>query len=107
MKLIEITDKLQEAIEKYINVDLDKTADLSEILRTLDTCLSYLVHVEHEYRIEYNNIHTNSQERTEAGKTREAERLCPELNYLKKILRHYGETQKSLRTQISLRKRND
>ena len=105
--LIEITDNLKAALDKYQSVSLDDVLELSEILRTLDVNLSYLVHVRDEYYNQYQSIYFNSQAKTEAAKGRESEFKVPELDLVRKILRHYGEVQKSIRSQISLRKSQD
>lgn len=105
--LEEISSNLQCAIDDYDNLPLDDVMKLSEILRVLDVNLSYLVHVRDEYYQKYQSVYFNSQSRTEAGKAREADYKVPELDLVRKILRHYGETQKSIRSQISLRKQND
>ena len=105
--LLEITTDLMGAIDKYDSLPLDDVRELSEILRTLDVNLSYLVHVRDEYYRKFKSIYFNSTAKTHAGKDREAEQLVPELDKIRKILRHYGETQKSIRSQISLRKSFD
>jgi len=108
MKTIsEITTNLQQAITRYEDLPLDDVKELSEILRILDVNLSWLVHVRDEYYNKYQSVALNSQASTEAGKQREAEQKVPELDLVRKILRHYGECQKSIRSQISLRKNID
>lgn len=107
MNLNEITDNLIKAVDRYAELPLDDVLELSEILRTLDVNLSHLVHVRDEYYNKYQSVYFNSTARTEAGKGREADYKVPELDLVRKILRHYGETQKSIRSQISLRKTND
>ena len=105
--LEEITSNLQCAIDEYDNLPLDDVMKLSEILRVLDVNLSYLVHVRDEYYQKYQSVYFNSQSRTEAGKAREADYKVPELDLVRKVLRHYSNTQQSIRTQISLRKSHD
>ena len=69
--------------------------------------LSYLVHVRDDYYKEYQKVYFNSSERTEAGKGREADRQVPELDLVRKVLRHYTNLQQDIRSQISLRKNID
>lgn len=101
MDIIEITNNLQKAVERYENVPLIDTNELSEILRILDVNLCYSVQLRHEYYTKFQSVYFNSQAKTEAGKGREAEYKVPELDLVRKVLRHYGEFQKSVRTQIS------
>jgi hypothetical protein len=105
--LTEITTNLQESLNRYENLSLDDVKELSEILRILDINLSYLVHVRDEYYNKFQSVYFNSEAKTHAGKERESEQRIPELDLVRKILRHYGETQKSIRSQISLRKAQD
>jgi hypothetical protein len=105
--LTEITTNLQQAVDRYESLNLDDVLQLSEILRTLDVNLSYLVHVRDEYYKKYQSVYFNSQAKSGAAKDREAEHLVPELDLVRKVLKHYGEVQKSIRSQISLRKKHD
>jgi hypothetical protein len=105
--LEEIMENLQGALTKYENLPLDDVNQLSEILRTLDVNLAFLVHVRDEYYHLYQSTYFNSNVPTNAGKEREAMREVSELDLVRKILKHYGETQKSIRSQISLRKNQD
>lgn len=105
--LEEITSNLQRALDLYENLPLDDVKDLSEILRILDVNLSYLVHVRDDYYNLFQEVYFNSESGTHAGKHRYSEQQVPQLDLVRKILRHYGETQKSIRSQISLRKTQD
>lgn len=105
--LEEITANLICAVEEYDNLPLDDVLKLSEILRVLDVNLSFLVHVRDEYDKKHKHILMSSDAKTEAAKQREADYKVPELDLVRKVLRHYGECQKSIRSQISLRKQND
>ncbi len=105
--LTEITTNLKQAIDKYETLNLDDVLQLSEILRTLDVNLSYLVHVRDEYYNKFQTIYFNSAGGSDAAKKRESEHKVPELDLVRKILKHYGDCQSSIRSQISLRKRND
>ena len=105
--LQEITTNLQGAIDKYETLNLDDVLQLSEILRTLDVNLSYLVHVRDECYRKSQSIYFNSAGGSDAAKRRESEYQVPELDLVRKILLHYGEAQRSIRSQISLRKKQD
>ena len=105
--LNEIATNLQSAIDKYENLDLDDVLQLSEILRTLDVNLNHLVHVRDEYYKKFQSVYFNSSGGSDAAKRREAEYQVQELDLVRKILKHYGDTQSSIRSQISLRKKND
>lgn len=108
MKILqEITTNLQGAIDNYETLDLDDVLQLSEILRTLDVNLSYLVHVRDEYYRKSQSIYFNSAGVSDAAKRRESEYQVPELDLVRKILKHYADCQSSIRSQISLRKKND
>jgi len=105
--LTEITSNLIGALDKYESLPLDDVRELSEILRVLDVNLSYLVFVRDEYYNKFQSTYFNSEAKTHAGKERESEQRVPELDKIRKVLRHFGETQKSIRSQISLRKSQD
>ena len=107
MELTEVLKNLNKAVERYQNISLIETNELSEILREIGCNLSYLVQLRKEAYQDFQFAKLNSKENTEAGKTREAEFKVPELDEIRKILRHYSELQKDIRTQISLWKNND
>lgn len=105
--LDEITASLIGAVERYEALPLDDVKQLSEILRILDVNLSYLVFVRDEYYRSFQSHYFNSKSKSEAGKQKEAEMRVPELDLVRKILRHYSDMQGSVRSQISLRKKVD
>lgn len=106
MKTIkEISDNLISAINTYENLPLDDTNTLSEILRILDVNLAHLVFVRDEYYKAFQSVYFNSKGVSSAAKEREAEMKVPELDLVRKILRHYSDIQGSIRSQISLRKK--
>lgn len=105
--LEEILNNLKGAIAKYEDISLDDVKELSEILRTLDVNLSYLVFVRDEYYRSFQSVYFNSKAKSEAGKQKESEMRVPELDLVRKILKHYGDCQTSIRSQISLRKKQD
>jgi len=105
--LEEITSNLLCVVDEYDNLPLDDVKQLSELLRVLGVNLSYLVFVRDKFAKYYHNVYFNSQERTEAGKNREADRKVPELDLVRKVLRHYTNLQQDIRSQISLRKQID
>ena len=104
-QLNEITNNLIAAIDTYEQLPLDDVNELSEILRILDVNLCHLVIVRDEFYRKYQSIYFNSKAGSSAAKDREAEMLVPELDLVRKILRHYSDTQGSIRSQISLRKK--
>jgi len=103
--LEEIKDNLIAAVDTYESLDLDDVMQLSEILRTFDVNLNHLVIVRDEYYKKFQSVYFNSKAPSSAAKTKEAEMLVPELDLVRKILRHYSDTQNSIRSQISLRKK--
>ncbi len=105
--LNEITDNLKSAVGRYETLPLDDVKELSEILRILDVNLSYLVFVRDEYYRSFQSVYFNSKAKSEAGKQKEAEMRIPELDLVRKVLRHFADVQGSIRSQISLRKKND
>lgn len=107
MSLEEVLDSLNNVVERYQNVPLIEVLYLSEILRDLGVNLSYLVMLRKHYYNEFQNIVYNSNGTSQAAKIKEAEHKVPELDEIRKILRHYSELQKDLRTQISLYKNED
>lgn len=105
--LEEILNNLREAVERYENVPLIETHELSEILRIVGVNLSYLVGVRKHYYHKFQSVVFNSTAKSTSGKVKEAEYKVQELDEVRKILAHFGELQKDLRTQISLHKNND
>jgi|SRR3990172_2123721 len=105
--LKEITDNLISSIDTYEQLPLDDVLHLSEILRILDVNLCYLVIVRDEYYRKFQSVYFNSKATSNSAKEREAEMLVPELDLVRKILKHYGDCQSSIRSQISLRKKID
>lgn len=107
MTLIEVTNNLSEIVERYQNVPLIETYTLSEILRDLGCNLSYLVTLRKEYYTKFQSVYFNSASTTHAGKEREAMQKVPELDEIRKILKHYGDLQSDIRSQISLWKNHE
>jgi len=107
MQLEEVLQNLNRAVLSYQNVPLIDTHQLSEILREVGCNLSYLVQLRNEYYSKFQSTYFNSQAKTEAAKNREAEYKVPELDLIRKVLRHYGALQQDIRTQISLHKKQD
>ena len=103
--LKEITDNLIESIDTYESLPLDDTHTLSEILRTLDVNLAHLVFVRDEYYKAFQSVYFNSKGTSSAAKEKEAQMKVPELDFVRKILMVYGNVQSSVRSQISLRKK--
>ena len=106
MRLEEVLQNLSEIVDRYQNVPLIETHVLSEILRDLGCNLSYLVQLRKEYYGKFQSVIFQSNGTSQAAKLKEAEFKVPELDEIRKILRHYSELQKDLRTQISLYKQD-
>ena len=107
IKLEEVLNNLNEAVLSYENVPLVEVYQLSEILREIGVNLSYLVQLRKEYYHEFQSVIFNSRGTSQAAKIKEAEFKVPELDEIRKILRHYSALQQDLRTQISLYKNQD
>lgn len=107
MKLEEILNNLQQAVKRYEEKPLDDLLELSEVLRTLGVNLSALVHVRDEYYNRFQSIVYNSTASSVSKSKAEAEFKTPELDLIRKVLQHYTELQKDIRSQISLRKNLD
>ena len=104
MKLEEVLNNLNDIVERYQNVPLIEVFKLSEILRDLGCNLSYLVTLRKHYYNEFQNVYYESKASTNAGKVRQAEHDIPELDEIRKILKHYSDLQSDIRSQISLYK---
>jgi hypothetical protein len=107
MKLNEVLNNLNDVVQRYQNVPLIEVNSLSEILRDLGCNLSYLVQLRKEYYSEFQSVIFNSKGASQSAKLKEAEFKVPELDEIRKILRHYSELQKDIRSQISLWKNQD
>lgn len=103
--LDEIKNNLISVIDTYESLPLDDVIELSEILRILDVNLCHLVIVRDEFYKKYQSVYFNSKATSSAAKNKEAEMLVPELDLVRKILRHFADVQGSVRSQISLRKK--
>ena len=104
MQLEEVLYNLNDVVKRYQNVPLIEVFSLSEILRDLGCNLSYLVTLRKHYYNEFQSYIHMSSESTQAGKTRFAENKVPELDEIRKILKHYSDLQSDIRSQISLYK---
>ena len=102
MKLEEVLNNLNDIVERYQNVPLIETKTLSEILRDLGCNISYLVQLRKDYYGKFQSVVFNSKGTSQAAKIKEAEFKVQELDEIRKILTHYGELRKDIRTQISL-----
>ena len=107
MNLDTVLENLSNIVTRYQNVPLIETHELSEILRDLGCNLSYLVQLRKEYYHSFQSVVFHSKGVSQAAKIKEAEFQVPELDEIRKILRHYSELQKDIRTQISLWKNHD
>jgi hypothetical protein len=79
----EILSKIFEVIEAY---ETGKFKDLYEANRVLSCNMVYLSREQVEAHQRHNAAYYNSQEKTNAGKDREADKLIPELYQCRKIL---------------------
>ena len=102
MKLEEVLQNLNKAVLRYQNIPLIETYELSQILREIGCNLSYLVELRKEYYNQFQSVIFQSKGNSQSAKIKEAEFKVPELDEIRKVLRHYGELQRDLRTQISL-----
>lgn len=104
MNLNEVLENLNDVVERYQNVPLIEVKSLREILRDLGCNLSYLTVLRKEYYSKFQSVVFHSKGTSQAAKIKEAEWQVQELDEIRKILRHYSELQKDIRTQISLYK---
>ena len=102
--LEEVSKNLIGAVQDYENVPLIDTDALSEILRTIGVNISYMVQLRKEYYHKFQYTVQQSKGTSQAARIKEAEFIVPELDEIRKILRHYGDLQSDIRTQISLHK---
>ena len=102
MRLEEILNNLNDIVERYENIPLIEVQALSEILRDLGCNISYLVELRKEYYSKFQRVIHHSKGTSHAAKVKEAEWQVQELDEIRKILLHYGELRKDLRSQISL-----
>lgn len=102
MNLEEVLQNLSDIVDRYQDVSLIETKELSEILRDLGCNISYLVELRKYYYSKFQNVVHNSKGTSQAAKIKEAEWQVQELDEIRKILTHYGELRKDIRTQISL-----
>ena len=107
MTLEEVLANLRDVVERYQNIPLIETYELSKILRDLGCNLSYLVELRKYYYKKFQLVIHQSKGSSNAAKIKEAEWQVPELDEIRKILQHYSELQKDIRTQISLWKTHD
>lgn len=107
LKLEEVLKNLNNIVDRYSKVPLIETNTLSEILRDLGCNLSYLVQLRKQYYNQFQSVVFNSKGTSQASRVKEAEFKIPELDEIRKILRHYSELQKDIRSQISLWKNQD
>ena len=104
MTLNEVLNNLDNVVERYQNVSLFELKQLSEILRDLGCNIAYLTTLRTDYYSKFQSIIFHSKGTSAAAKVKEAEWQVQELDQIRKILKHYGDLQSDIRTQISLYK---
>lgn len=102
MSLEEVLQNLSDIVDRYQDVSLIETKELSEILRDLGCNISYLVELRKQYYSKFQSVVFHSKGTSQSAKVKEAEWQVQELDEIRKILTHYGELRKDIRTQISL-----
>ncbi len=102
INLESVLENLRNLVDRYENVPLIETKELSEILRGLGVNLSHLVELRKLYYNKFQVVFQSSKGTSVAARTKDAEREVPELDLIRKVLRHYEELRKDLRSQISL-----
>lgn len=104
--LTEVMSNLNKCLDDYSNLPLFEVNGLSEILRTLGTNLGWLCQLRNNYYREFQGHYFASSKGSDAAKKRDAELSVPELDEVRKVLKHFGDLQSDIRTQISLHKNN-
>jgi len=102
-----VLKSLRDIVDQYRTINLVDVHKLSEILRDLGASIADLVDLRKEAYKDFQYAKLHSKETTESGKSREAEFKVPELDEIRKVLKHYSDLRQDLRTQISLWKNND
>jgi hypothetical protein len=104
--LKEVMINLNKCLDDYNELPLFEVNGLSEILKSLGVNLGWLCQLRNNYYREFQGQYFASNKSSDAAKRRDAELSVPELDEIRKILRHFGELQKDIRSQISLHKNN-
>ena len=102
----EILKKIRESVDRYNNIPLENYKELSEILRTLTSNLFYL----EAYRVKAKNEWMESYfdcEGTNANKERVADSEVKELYMLRHLMSSVYRITDSLRSQISIYKKEN
>jgi len=105
MELHEILDNINHLIEKYHLLELKLVNEQSELLRGLTTNLYFL----EKYRIEsyekWQSVYFQSNGKSGAAKEREADFKVPEIYQIRRIMAGGYKVVDSLRSTISIYKR--
>lgn len=101
----EILKNIADSVDEYNVVDLMDRDGLSGILRKINANVFYLTQYKVEARNKWHSVYKNSQAKSNAGKTQEADGVVLELKYYRDIIKVADNISNSLRSHISLAKK--
>ena len=100
----EILVNIADSVDAYNEVSLSDPKQLSEILRKISANIFYLTSYKVEARNKWHSVYKNSEAKSNAGKTQEADGVVLELNYYRDIIKVAENISNALRSHISLAK---
>lgn len=105
--LQELLENIQDAIERYQTLHLKQVPDQSDILRILTTNLEQLEVYRADYYDDWLNIYFTCDATSDAQKTKWCDNKVPELHRIRKIMRGAYKVVDSIRSTISVYKREN
>ena len=100
----EILNNIAEAVDQYNEVDLSDRHGINEMLRKVNANIFYLTQYKVEARNKWHSVYKNSQGKSDAAKTREADGTILELKYYRDIIKVAESISKALISHLSLAK---
>lgn len=103
--LNEVLEEINNSIDKYHTLQLKQVIEQSEILRSLTSSLFWLEKYRVEAHEKWNSTYFQSQGKSGAAKEREADLKVPELYMIRRIMTGGYKVVDSIRSTISIHKK--
>ena len=105
--LEDVLKEINEQVDKYHTLQLKAIIDQSEILRSLTSSLFWLEKYRVDAHEKWNSVYFQSQGKSGAAKDREADLKVPELYMIRRIMTGGYKVVDSIRSTISIHKKEN
>ena len=106
-ELIDILSDINNSIERYQHLQLKQVSEQSDILRDLTTALAQLEVYRADYYDEWLNVYFTCKHSSDAARVKWADNEVKELHRIRKIMRGGYKVVESIRSTISVSKREN